>query len=44
MFAQDGPLDPRDPANSYHGGPFAAVELGNSGLVHLNLDDDDIAR
>lgn len=40
MFAQDGPLDPLDPANLCHGGPFAATPLGNSGMAALNIEDD----
>lgn len=44
IFANDGPLDPHDPANTHHGGPFAAVELGNSGVAHLNLNSDDTAK
>ncbi|MEM7440773.1 MAG: NAD(P)-dependent oxidoreductase [Pseudomonadota bacterium] len=41
IFAADGPLDPQDPANTHHGGPFAAVELGNSGVAFLNLNPED---
>ena len=44
IYASDGPLDPLDPANTHHGGPFAAVELGNSGIAHLNLSADDVAK
>lgn len=44
IYAQDGPLDPHDPANTRHGGPFAAVELGNSGVAHLNLSAEDTAK
>ncbi len=44
IFAKDGPVDPQDPANVHHGGPFAAVELGNSGVAHLNLNEDDTAK
>lgn len=44
IYASDGPLDPHDPANTHHGGPFAAVELGNSGMVHLNLSTDDTGK
>lgn len=29
-----------DPANLYLGGPFAAVELGNSGLASMDIIDD----
>ncbi|CUH45357.1 NAD-dependent epimerase/dehydratase family protein [Ruegeria atlantica] len=44
IYTTDGPLDPYDPANTHHGGPFAAVELGHSGMAHLNLDADDTAK
>ena len=41
IYAKDGPLDPHDPGNSCHGGPFAIVELGQSGVSLLNLDPED---
>ena len=44
IFAENGPLDPQDPGNTRHGGPFAAVDLGNSGVAHLNLNADDVAK
>lgn len=44
IYAADGPLDPHDAANTHHGGPFAAVELGNSGVAHLNLSSDDTGK
>ena len=44
IYAENGPLDPHDPANTHHGGPFASVELGNSGIAHLNLNEDDVAK
>lgn len=44
IYAENGPLDPQDPGNTHHGGPFAAVELGNSGVAHLNLNADDTAK
>ena len=44
IYAADGPLDPNDPANTHHGGPFAAVDLGHSGVAHLNLNADDTAK
>lgn len=44
IFAEEGPLDPHAPANIHHGGPFAAIELGNSGLAHLNLNSDDTGK
>jgi len=40
IFAEAGPLDPQDPAHYLQGGPFAAVELGNSGLATMNIVDD----
>ena len=44
IFAKDGPLDPQDPAHSCHGGPFASVALGSSGVAHLNLDEADLKK
>lgn len=41
IYAEAGPLDPRDPGNACHGGPFAAIPLGESGVAHLNLDEGD---
>jgi len=41
IFAETEPMDPSDPGNMCHGGPFASVELGNSGVAALNLVDDD---
>ncbi|MBT8459486.1 MAG: NAD(P)-dependent oxidoreductase [Silicimonas sp.] len=41
IYDEAGPLDPHDPANTHHGGPFASVELGNSGVAFLNLSDDE---
>jgi len=40
VFAEEGPLDPQDPGNYLHGGPFASVALGNSGLATMNIIDD----
>lgn len=40
IFAEAGPLDPTDPGNMCHGGPFASVDLGNSGLATMNIIDD----
>ena len=40
IFAEAGSLDPQDPGNVCHGGPFAAIELGNSGLAVMKLVDD----
>lgn len=44
IFADAGPLDPQHPGNTQHGGPFASVELGNSGVAFLNLNADDGAK
>lgn len=44
VFAEAGPLDPHDAANTHHGGPFAAVDLGDSGIAHLNLNADDTGK
>lgn len=44
IYAENDPLDPLDPGNTHHGGPFASVELGNSGIAHLNLNADDVAK
>lgn len=33
-------LDPQDPAHMCQGGPFATVELGNSGVAGMNIVDD----
>ena len=40
ILAQEGPGDSTDVAQMHHGGPFAAVELGNSGLATMNIIDD----
>ena len=39
-FAASDVLDSQDPGNMCHGGPFASVELGNSGLATMNIVDD----
>ena len=44
IYAQAGPLDPHDPGNTHHGGPFAAVELGHSGVARLNLAAEDTGK
>lgn len=44
IYAATDPLDPQDPGNMCHGGPFASVALGNSGVAFLNLKPDDIAK
>lgn len=40
IYAQAGPLDVTDVGNTCHGGPFASVELGNSGLATMNIVND----
>lgn len=40
IFDKAGPLDPQDPGDMCHGGPFASVALGESGLATLNIVDD----
>ncbi len=39
IFAEAGTLDATDPGNMCHGGPFASIPLGNSGLAELNLNE-----
>ena len=39
-FAASDVLDSQDTGNMCHGGPFASVELGNSGLATMNIVDD----
>lgn len=39
-FAASDVLDSQDPGNMCHGGPFASVELGNSGVATMNIVDD----
>ena len=40
ILAQEPPIDKKDPAHMHHGGPFASIELGNSGLATMNIVDD----
>ena len=40
VFATTPPLDNKDLANLCIGGPFATVELGNSGTATMNIIDD----
>ncbi|UTW54512.1 NAD(P)-dependent oxidoreductase [Kordiimonas sp. SCSIO 12610] len=44
IYKEYGALDPQDPSNTCHGGPFASVELGNSGVAFLNLNPEDTAK
>jgi len=40
ILAQAPPADPRDLGQSRHGGPFASVKLGMSGVASMNIVDD----
>ena len=40
ILADAPPTDPTDPGQTCHGGPFASVELGNSGVASMNIIDD----
>ncbi len=40
ILADTPPLDLHDPEHLYLGGPFASVELGNSGTASMNIIDD----
>ncbi len=40
ILAAAEPADSHDPAQTRHGGPFAATELGNSGLATMHIIDD----
>ncbi len=40
ILAEAPPQDPRDPGHTCHGGPFASVELGESGVATMNIIDD----
>ncbi|MFT5785102.1 MAG: uronate dehydrogenase [Ascidiaceihabitans sp.] len=40
VFAQRGVLDSQDVGNMCHGGPFASVKLGNSGVATMNIIND----
>jgi uronate dehydrogenase len=40
VLADADPMDPTDPGHMCHGGPFASVELGNSGVANMNIVDD----
>lgn len=41
IYAEYGPLDPQDPGNMCHGGPFASIPLGQSAMSALNLIEDE---
>ncbi|TCL01501.1 uronate dehydrogenase [Shimia isoporae] len=40
ILAKEPPADSTDPAQMCHGGPFSAVDLGESGLAQMNIVDD----
>ena len=40
ILAAEPPMNPQDPGHMCHGGPFASVELGNSGTAQMNIVDD----
>lgn len=40
VLAAEGPVDTTDPGQMCHGGPFAKVDLGQSGLAQMNVVDD----
>ncbi|MFK7867632.1 MAG: NAD-dependent epimerase/dehydratase family protein [Roseobacter sp.] len=40
VLAAEGPVDLQDPGQMCHGGPFARVDLGQSGLAQMNVVDD----
>jgi uronate dehydrogenase len=40
VLATEPPMNPQDPSHMCHGGPFAGVALGQSGLAGMNVIDD----
>ena len=40
ILAEAPDADPADPGQMCHGGPFASVELGNSGTASMNIVND----
>ncbi|WP_299648279.1 NAD(P)-dependent oxidoreductase [uncultured Tateyamaria sp.] len=44
IYAKAGVLDPQDPANACHGGPFASTPIGRSAMMALNLDKEDTGK
>ncbi|MBY5931524.1 NAD(P)-dependent oxidoreductase [Tateyamaria omphalii] len=44
IYAKAGVLDPQDPANFYHGGPFASTPIGQGAMMAFNLDKDDTGK
>ena len=40
ILASEPPMDPQNPSHMCHGGPFAGVDLGKSGLAQMNIVND----
>lgn len=40
LLAEEGTVDTTDPGQMCHGGPFAKVDLGQSGLAQMNVVND----
>jgi uronate dehydrogenase len=40
VLAEADPVDTTDPGQMCHGGPFAKVDLGQSGLAQMNIVND----
>lgn len=40
VFAEHPPLNPQDPGDMCHGGPFASVPLGQGAVAGMNVIDD----
>jgi uronate dehydrogenase len=40
ILAEAGPVDLKDPGQMCHGGPFAKVDLGQSGVASMNIVND----
>ncbi len=40
ILSEADPADVSDPAQMCHGGPFASIDLGNSGLATMDIVDD----
>ncbi len=40
ILAEAGPADLKDPGQMCHGGPFASVDLGQSGVASMNIVND----
>jgi uronate dehydrogenase len=40
LLAEAEPVDLKDPGQMCHGGPFAKVDLGQSGVASMNIVND----